>query len=294
MSQVELCRDLFASTFENLLGRQWGDQKSRLHQAIRYCLTGGGKRVRATLSMLVCEAYGKNFRLALSAATAVEMIHAYSLAHDDLPCMDNDDMRRGRPSLHKAFDECTALLAGDAILTDAMRVLVDDEFFPDAAFVGVSDRTRLVRELVLAAGGQGMVYGQDQDIFWTSKSDFTLQDLEGIHRAKTGALMGSAAAMGAITAGALESDVVKWRQFGILIGLAFQAMDDVLDDAPTTGKTANKDKEQNKLTYMTLFAREEVQDIARRHTRDAINLIPSNVRRDDLIELVDSLLARRR
>lgn len=294
MSRAEIIKELFSTTFANLVQRQWCDEKSRLHQAIKYCLTGGGKRVRASLSMLVCDAYGKNARLALSAATAVEMVHAYSLAHDDLPCMDDDDMRRGRPSLHKAFDECTALLAGDAILTDAIRVLVDDGFFPDAGFVCSSDRSRMVCELVLAAGGQGMVYGQDQDIFWTGKSNFTLQDLESIHRSKTGALMGAAASMGAIAAGATQSEVLQWREFGILIGLAFQAMDDVLDDSPATGKTANKDREQSKLTYMTLFAREQVREIARRHTVDAVNLIPGNVRSDDLIELIDSLLSRRR
>ena len=250
--------------------------------------------MRALLAMLVCDSYGKDLRLALSSAVAVEMVHAYSLAHDDLPCMDNDDLRRGRPALHKAFDECTALLAGDAILTDAMRVLVDHDFFPDAAFVRMSDRARLVREMVIGAGGQGMVYGQDQDICWTGKLNSSLGQLESIHKAKTGALMGAAASMGAIAAGASESDVCNWREFGALVGLAFQAMDDVLDDAPATGKTANKDKDQKKLTYMALFAREDVMNIARKHTGDAIDLIPGNVRRDDLINFIEALTSRQK
>lgn len=294
MKQVDTSMQLFSTVFKNFVDSQWNDVDSRLHQAIKYCLEGEGKRVRASIAMLVCAAYGKDRRLALSAATAVEMIHAYSLAHDDLPCMDNDDLRRGKPSLHKAFDECTALLAGDAILTDAMRVLVDEDFFPDSIFVKNSDRSKMVRELAYAAGGRGMVYGQDKDIFWTAKPNFGLSDLELIHRTKTGALLGAAASMGAIAAGAQECDVETWRNFGIKVGLAFQAIDDALDDCSNTGKTPNKDQQQNKLTYMALFARHDVQEIARSYTADAMKLIPSNVGKDALIDFIESLLWRQR
>jgi geranylgeranyl diphosphate synthase, type II len=293
LNQLERSKEMFANTYSNFLQKNWTDTNSRLHQSIRYCLEGGGKRVRALLSMLVSEAYGRDPRVALSAAVAVEMVHAYSLAHDDLPCMDNDDMRRGRPSLHKAFDDCTALLAGDAILTDAFRVLVDEDFFADTSLVRVGDRLKLVQELVVAAGSQGMVYGQDKDIFWTAKNNFNLDDLESIHRSKTGALIGAATAMGAISAGAPTADIRAWREFGVLIGLAFQAIDDALDDADSTGKTANKDKNQNKLTYMRLFTRDEVIGLARRHTDLAITFIPSYVKQDELIGFIGSLIARR-
>ena len=294
MNPIEPINALFSRSFDNFLDSQWRDGESRLHHAIKYCLSGGGKRVRASLAMLVCSAYEKNPRLALSSAAAVEMVHAYSLAHDDLPCMDDDDMRRGRPSLHRAFDECTALLAGDAILTDAMRLLVDDDFFPDASLVRVSDRVRLVRELSSAAGGFGMVYGQEKDIFWTARSKFSLGDLELIHRAKTGALMGAAAAMGAISAGATDESVQIWREFGVLLGLSFQAIDDALDASAATGKTPNKDQQQKKLTYMTLFERDKVIEIAKSHSTTAIQLIPGNVRRDELINFIGTLVSRER
>lgn len=283
---------LFSHVFRNFIGINWPDQNSRLHQAIRYCLDGEGKRVRANFVLLVCESYGHECRQALSSAVAVEMVHAYSLAHDDLPCMDNDDFRRGRPSLHRAFDECTALLAGDAILTDSMRVLVDDEFFPDAAFVVPSDRIKLVRELTTAAGGMGMVYGQDLDMYWTGRGDYDLRTLETIHRLKTGALIGAACAMGAIAAGAPMDHVKQWREFGVKVGLAFQAIDDAIDGHKATGKTPNKDKNQKKLTYMTLYGAEDVLALARKKTEDAKNLIPGNVSADRLISFVVHLLSR--
>lgn len=284
--------ELFSHVFQNFVSVNWPDQNSGLHQAIQYCLGGDGKRVRANFVLLVCDSYGRGCRQAFSSALAVEMVHAYSLAHDDLPCMDNDDFRRGRPSLHRAFNECTALLAGDAILTDSMRVLVDDEFFPDAAFVAPADKIKLVRELTTAAGGLGMVYGQDMDMYWTGRGHYDLGILETIHRLKTGALMGAACAMGAIAGGAPVSDVSRWREFGVKVGLAFQAIDDALDGAKTTGKTQDKDKNQKKLTYMTLFAAEDVLALARKKTDEAKNLIPGNVSADRLINFVGHLLSR--
>jgi len=292
MTLVDDLRNDFSRVFSDFVNRSWSDSKARLHGAIRYCLEGDGKRTRALLALLICESYGRNPRLAFSSATAVEMVHAYSLAHDDLPCMDDDSMRRGRPSLHVAFDECTALLAGDAILADAFRVLVDEEFFSDAAFISLTDRSRLVRELALASGGHGMVYGQDRDMYWTGRNDFNLETLETIHRNKTGALIGAACAMGAISGGASHSDISAWREIGTLIGIAFQAVDDALDGSTTLGKTPGKDLSQKKLTYMTLFARNQVMDFAREKTESAIALIPSNTRSDRLIEFIGRLLSR--
>ena len=289
---VSDAKGLFSHVFDTFVRTNWNDPNSRLHQAIRYCLEGEGKRVRALLSMLVCESYGKNMRHALSSAVAVEMVHAYSLAHDDLPCMDNDSLRRGKPALHIAFDECTALLAGDAILTDAMRVIVDEQFLPDAVFVPMSNRARLIKELASAAGGNGMVFGQDQDMFWTGRENVNLPTLETIHRLKTGAMIGAACAMGAISAEAGEEHVLKWREFGSLVGLAFQAIDDALDAHGSIGKTPNKDLEQKKMTYMALFARDDVLKMAREKTLAAVNLIPGNIRANRLIQFIDALLSR--
>jgi geranylgeranyl pyrophosphate synthase len=206
--------------------------------------------------------------------------------------MDNDDFRRGRPSLHKAFDEVTALLAGDAILTDAMRVISDSAFFPDGAFISDGEKIGLIRELSLAAGGHGMVLGQDQDMFWTGRGHCDKGTLDGIHKRKTGALIGGASAMGAIAAGAPADHVTRWRQFGILIGLAFQAMDDLLDNKETTGKTKGKDQIQGKLTYLSLHGCEEVQRMVHVYTEEAVDLIPAGLKTEDVVSFVRALIAR--
>jgi geranylgeranyl pyrophosphate synthase len=286
--------NIFSHVFGNFVASAWDDHESSLHKAIRYCLEGDGKRVRASLALMVCQSYGQDPRKALSAGAAVEMVHAYSLAHDDLPCMDNDDFRRGRPSLHKAFDEVTALLAGDAILTDAMRVISDVEFFPDGAFVSDTDKIRMIRELSLAAGGHGMVYGQNLDMFWTGRGQCDKSTLDKIHKHKTGALIGGACAMGAVAAGAPADHVPRWRQFGILIGLAFQAVDDTLDIKETTGKTKGKDKEQGKLTYLSLHSCEEVQRMVHAYTEEAVGHIPPGLDSGEIVSFVRDLIARKK
>jgi geranylgeranyl diphosphate synthase type II len=286
--------DLFSNVYQQFLVRAWPDQTSRLHKAIQYCLSGDGKRVRAQLAMLVCKAYGKDPRLAVTGAIAVEMVHAYSLSHDDLPCMDNDDFRRGRPSLHRAFDEATALLAGDAILTDAFRVLSDKEFFQESDLLTTDQRLRSVAELALAAGGHGMVYGQDADMYWTGKGHYDLQTLEKIHRGKTGALLGASAAIGAIAGGASSGEVSHWREFGVMIGLAFQAVDDLLDESKSTGKSTGKDKAQGKLTYLSLFTNDEVLNLAKRYTEAALAHVPQQASANAVTEFVQKLVFRKK
>lgn len=284
--------NLFTSVYQPWVEKTWATENSRLHNAIRYCLSGEGKRVRATISMMVCEAYGKDPRFALPAAVSTEMIHAYSLAHDDLPCMDDDDLRRGRASLHKAFDEATALLAGDAILTDSFRVLSDADFFPSEFKLTIEQRLKSVTELSLAAGGQGMVLGQDEDMFWTGRGHYDLKTLERIHRGKTGALLGASASMGAIAAGAPDSSIPQWREFGVMIGLAFQALDDLLDESNSTGKSKGKDKAQGKLTFLAQYTNDEVLSLAKSYTQTAIALIPDKDRARYLIEFVEKLVFR--
>ena len=285
---------LFNLSYQHFIATTWLDRESRLHQAIRYCLEGEGKRVRAMLAMLTCDAFEKEPRRALSAATAVEMVHAYSLAHDDLPCMDNDDWRRGRPSLHKAFDEATALLAGDAILTDAMRVLADDDFYAESSHISDQARLQLVRELALAAGGHGMVFGQDLDMLWTGKGLCERLMLDRIHRGKTGALVGAACSMGAVAAGASRDEITALRQFGVCIGLAFQAIDDTLDLTAATGKSVGKDQAQGKLTYLSLYRSEDVVAMAREWTEKAQGVLPRGLKSEALIRFAEELVFRKK
>jgi geranylgeranyl diphosphate synthase, type II len=194
----------------------------RLREAMRYAALSPGKRLRPALVFGAARALGEKPKDVLPPACAVEMIHAYSLVHDDLPSMDDDDVRRGRPTLHRAFDEPTALLAGDALLTEAFVLLAEG---PGQA--KPRDRLRAVRELSRATGAAGMVGGQQDDIELTEPD---LERLRSIHRRKTGRLIQASAALGAIWVGASERDVDALRRFGADLGLAFQLVDDVLDN----------------------------------------------------------------
>jgi len=244
---------------------------AHVDQAVRYALAGGGKRVRPVLCLLTAEALGVASDIAMPAALALEFVHTYSLVHDDLPCMDNDDLRRGRPTVHKAHGEANALLAGDALLTDAFALLADEEGgFGFPAALPPAARVRLVRELAEAAGGAGMVLGQGLDLYWTARTGADRPDLDGVHLRKTGYLLGAAAAMGGAAAGAGAAALVRLRTFGRLLGLAFQVLDDLLDEASGIGKSPGKDRATGKLTYLTLMSREEAQTAADRYTEDAI------------------------
>lgn len=284
--------DSFNQMFDRFLSTNYSDDSSPLHSAIRYCLGGQGKKVRARLAMMVCSSYGQSNERAYAAAAAVEMVHAYSLAHDDLPCMDDDNFRRGRPALHRAFDEATALLAGDAVLTDAFRILADEKFFDASEVLPATDRLRQVAELAAAAGGHGMVLGQALDMTWTGRKGYDKGVLDAIHTGKTGALIGAACAVGAIAAGAQAADVHSWRSFGILTGLAFQAVDDTLDKQVGTGKTSGKDDAQGKLTYLTFFNSDLVRQMAMEYTGNAAKLIPASCEKKLILEFVESLVYR--
>jgi geranylgeranyl diphosphate synthase type II len=246
------------------------DEPSRdLYEAMRYMVLGGGKKMRPALVLMACEACGGDPKEALPAACAVEMVHTYSLIHDDLPAMDDDDLRHGRPSCHKRFGEAMAILAGDALLTEAFRVLA----------TGVADAARakaLVAELAAAAGAVGMVGGQVADL----QAERTRSDddrlLEVIHRRKTAALLTAAVVMGAISAGAGEHWIRSLRAYGMHLGLAFQIADDVLDaTAPTEvlGKTAGKDAAAGKLTFVKLFGIEAARRRARAEADRAVDAL---------------------
>lgn len=254
--------------------------------AVRYVMEGGGKRVRPMLCLLSAEAVGGAPERALDAAFAVELVHTYSLVHDDLPCMDNDDLRRGKPTAHKVFGDANALLAGDALLTDAFSVLAAD---PDP-----TKGLALVRELALAAGGSGMVLGQSLDLHWTARQGASQTVLDEIHLKKTGYLLGAATAMGALAGGASPELASRFRQFGRRTGLAFQILDDLLDDSAGTGKSSGKDQASGKLTYLSLMTREDARRAADRHTAAALREIAvPGVKSDALVAYAEALLTRK-
>lgn len=224
----------------------------RLREAIRYSLLAPGKRLRPLLVLLAAEACGGATSSTLPAACAVEMVHAYSLVHDDLPAMDDDDLRRGRPTCHRAFDEATAILVGDALLTLAFEVLLRD-VHPGAL------AAQCCAVLAQAAGATQLVGGQADDLA-EQFSEGGVESLEAIHRRKTGALFLAALELGALTAGADQPRLAALRQFGRALGLAFQITDDLLDvrgNADAMGKRAGKDKHRGKLTFPGLLGIDE-------------------------------------
>ncbi len=267
-----------------------GTQPGRLISAMRYSLFAGGKRLRPILVLAAAEALGGDPDHALPAACAVEMIHTYSLIHDDLPAMDDDDFRRGRPTCHRAFDEGTAILAGDALLTLAFGVL-------SVQGPGVSPeaRLRMVQELARGAGWTGMVGGQQVDM--DSEGEVPeLPVLEYIHTHKTGALIRSSLLLGGLSAGAGEEALQALTGFGEKIGLAFQIVDDILDLTSTTeelGKDQGSDAQRGKVTYPSLFGLQESRERAVKLVEDAKAGLETIDRAGRLGDLADYVLLRR-
>ena len=243
---IEAWRARSESALERALSG--GHAAPRLAQAMRHAVLGGGKRLRPLLVHATGHAFGASGEAMDAPATAVELVHAVSLAHDDLPAMDDDDLRRGRPTVHVAFDEATAILAGDALQALAFAVLAQAPLPAEA-------RVQLVRELALASGMEGMCAGQALDMQATGRT-LALPELEALHSLKTGALIRAAVRMGAIAAGAPTPALAALEGFANALGLAFQIRDDVLDvegDAAQLGKTAGKDAAQGKNTYPGLL-----------------------------------------
>lgn len=227
---------------------------SHLHEAMRYASLQGGKRVRPALLYATGQGLGASLEQLDAAAAAVEFVHAYSLVHDDLPAMDDDDLRRGQPTCHIKFDEATAILAGDALQTLAFEVLCNDRS------LSVSDGTRLqlLRTLLDASGHNGMVYGQAIDLAAVEQS-LTLDELQHMHRHKTGAIIKAAVLMGAQIASADAAAQSQLSRYADAVGLAFQIADDILDvvaDTETLGKRQGADAEHDKPTYVSLLGLE--------------------------------------
>jgi geranylgeranyl diphosphate synthase type II len=261
-----------------------------IHKAMRYSLFAGGKRIRPALCLAGVEAVGGETEQALAPACALEMIHTYSLIHDDLPALDNDDLRRGRPTNHKVFGEAMAILAGDSLLTLAFQVLA-------RAALREDQRIRLVDELATASGTvRGMIGGQVHDIEGEHQQP-TVELLEQIHRAKTGALLRASVRFGAIAGGARDEQYDALSRYGEHIGLAFQIVDDLLDieqPSEALGKTAGKDAAQHKITFPAVYGMEPSRVMARRElaaAHGALDVFGDNARR--LHELADLIVQRR-
>ncbi len=230
-----------------------------LGAAMRYAVLGGGKRLRPLLVLAACEAVGGDRNAAIRAACAVELIHAYSLVHDDMPCMDNDVLRRGKPTVHVQFGEAQAMLAGDAMQALAFEVLTPEEGMAPAL------QARLCALLARAAGFAGMAGGQAIDLASIGQSldEPTLRDM---HRRKTGMLLQASVMMGAACGKASAATLAALNDYGAALGLAFQVVDDILDvtqESATLGKTAGKDQQDNKPTYVTVLGLEPARQLAR-------------------------------
>jgi farnesyl diphosphate synthase len=263
----------------------------RLHEAMRYAVLGGGKRVRPLLAFAAGEAVGASAERVEAAACAVELVHAYSLVHDDLPCMDDDVLRRGRPTVHVEFDEATALLVGDALQAAAFELLSDAPAGSDHG-----GQLELVRLLARAAGSRGMAGGQAIDLASVGKS-LTLPELEFMHILKTGALIRASVTLGARCGSPSPAALDRLDHYAKVIGLAFQVVDDTLDAAASTatlGKTAGKDAEQGKPTYVSLLGLARSRELAEELRGEAHSALAEfDARADMLRELADFIVLRR-
>ena len=235
-----------------------------LFEAMRYCVLGGGKRIRPFLILETSEALGGDNSDALVSAVAMELVHTYSLVHDDLPSMDNDDLRRGRATCHKKYNEWLAILTGDALLTTAIELIVKNVKNPTRA-------VKLIRELTSAAGSSGMIAGQVRDMT-QSTSPVSLNDVHLTHDAKTGAMIKASVKMGGICANADDATLSMLGKYSEALGRAFQVVDDILDETSSTdvlGKTAGKDKQSGKRTYPAVIGLEKSKQVANELVEEA-------------------------
>jgi geranylgeranyl pyrophosphate synthase len=301
-AEISVRRDEFRAQLESwqvrmesaLAARLPGPQvvPARLHEAMRYSVLGGGKRIRPALLFAAARAVGRSEEEVEGAACAIELIHVYSLVHDDLPAMDDDDLRRGRPTCHKAFDEATAVLVGDALQTLAFHVLTRDPALPASP----ATRLRLVELLAEASGSFGMAGGQAIDLGVQGKR-LSLAEVEEMHSRKTGALIRVSVMMAAACAPSLDSRLHDaLAGFASPIGLAFQIQDDLLDvlgDVSTLGKATGADSERSKPTHPSVIGIEASQERVRLLHAQALDaLAPLGARADLLRSLADWLLAR--
>ncbi|HKZ16698.1 MAG TPA: farnesyl diphosphate synthase [Geobacteraceae bacterium] len=265
-----------------------------IHKAMRYSVFAGGKRVRPILMLAACEAVDGNIEEAMPAACAMEMIHTYSLIHDDLPAMDDDDFRRGIPTNHKVFGEATAILAGDALLTEAFALLSCQEL---AGSIDPAKRLQVISEIARCAGSRGMIGGQMVDMESEGKTDMDLATVQYIHTHKTGALIKASVRAGALLGDADKAEEAALVRYGEAVGLAFQIADDILDLEGTTeeiGKDAGSDLERGKATYPAVLGIAESKMHAAELVNDALEaLSPFDAKADPLREIAKYIVSRK-
>ncbi len=260
--------------------------KSKVKEAMLYSLQAGGKRIRPFIVLQVIRAYNQNYHDYIDIACALEMIHTYSLIHDDLPGMDNDDLRRGKPTCHKQFGEATAILAGDGLLNEAVNVIIKTSLASDL-------KIALISCLYQASGISGMIYGQELDIENENKK-LSIDKLNTIHHYKTGKLLSCAFQLGGLIAS--PQDVKVLKEIGYKVGLAFQIQDDILDvisDSKTLGKPVGSDASNHKETYSTLIGVEASQKEVDKLFKEAIELVYSlSINHGLIIEIIELLWKR--
>lgn len=266
-----------------------GSYNKIVYEASGYSVNIGGKRVRPLLMLLTYNIYGGKYEDIIDMSAAIEMIHTYSLIHDDLPCMDNDDLRRGKPTNHKVFGENIAVLAGDALLNEAMIVMMN------FSLKHGHNALKASYEIARAAGAEGMIGGQIVDIISEGKK-ISKEELHYMHAKKTGALIKAAILSGAIMGNAPEEDLEKLDKYGEKLGMVFQIKDDILDVVGNTvklGKKIHADEENNKTNYITVYGLEKCQEMCETMTKECIDILNSlNGNVESLIELTKKLLYR--
>ncbi len=270
-----------------------GDASDRIVAAMRHSLMAGGKRLRPVMCMAAAEAVSGNGADALQAACAIEMIHTYSLIHDDLPAMDDDALRRGKPTCHTAFDEATAILAGDALLTLAFETLASVRLHSDADLPRV---LQVIRTIAAAAGYRGMIEGQMRDMAAEGAS-LELDALETVHHYKTGAMFQAAVCSGAILGGGREEEIEKMRAYARHVGLAFQIADDILNvegDPGRMGKSVGTDSARKKTTYPALLGLAQSKALARNSVNNALQALSKFDKKADPLRAIASYSIERR
>ena len=292
MCAFQLRYDSYRAAVDDYLGGLFADAKDkpyrRLQEAMRYSLLAGGKRVRPVMTLAFCDMLGGQWREALPFACALELVHTYSLIHDDLPCMDDDDLRRGRPTCHKVYGETMAVLAGDALQGEAFGLIAA------APAMTAQQRIDAVAVLSAACGGGGMVAGQVLDVDHLAQGE---ADLRLLHRLKTGAMLQAAAELGCVAAGADDGLRQRARDYGCHIGLAFQVRDDVLDvvaDQGELGKPIGSDRAEGKRTFVDLLGLEACQALVAEETAKAKAALADLPDSGFLLNLADHLAERRK
>lgn len=292
MCAFQLRYDSYRAAVDDHLGGLFADAKDkpyrRLQEAMRYSLLAGGKRVRPVMTLAFCDMLGGQWREALPFACALELVHTYSLIHDDLPCMDDDDLRRGRPTCHKVYGETMAVLAGDALQGEAFGLIAA------APAMTAQQRIDAVAVLSAACGGGGMVAGQVLDVDHLAQGE---ADLRLLHRLKTGAMLQAAAELGCVAAGADDGLRQRARDYGCHIGLAFQVRDDVLDvvaDQGELGKPIGSDRAEGKRTFVDLLGLEACQALVAEETAKAKAALADLPDSGFLLNLADHLAERRK